>query len=52
MTGYNRMNQRLAIKKPYERPKGTKPGEYVPRPKCGTLMANTKRANAHCKEYD
>ena len=47
MTGYNRMNQRLAIVKTRETIEQPK---YVPCPVCGTLMANLRRAKAHCNK--
>ena len=50
MTGYNRMNQRLAISH-FSRSEGKeiKP-LYFKCPVCGAEMSTEKRAERHCKE--
>jgi len=47
MTGYNRMNQRLAIKPVFTEDKDA-PIRYYKCPVCGTEMNSPKRAQQHC----
>ena len=51
MTGYNRMNQRNAIKHAGNDGKRERT-EYYPCTECGTMMRTEARARKHCKPLE